>query len=670
MHSTARKMDKELTIPKVLWQPDESFVKNSNLYHFKDWLQSNYGLEFENYDQIWKWSVDHPATFWESLWKYFEVISHTPYSEVMSDDKMPNTKWFKGSTLNYAEHIFRSKNSDFPAIIFKSEQQNLTEISWQELYEKVASFKHFLIKSGVKKGDRVVAFLPNIPEATIGFLATISIGAIWSCCSPDFGINSVVDRFLQIEPKVLIAVDGYQYNGKPYPKPDVVNEIKNRIETIETVVYIPYLDPESSKNDVPGCVLWEKAIEEKVEKLIFDPVPFDHPIWVLYSSGTTGIPKAITHSHGGVLLEHLKYLAFHNDVHPGERFFWFSTTGWMMWNFVQAALLKGATIVLYDGSPGYPNLNLLWEFAQDTKINHFGTSAPFLIASQKKGLNPKRDFDLSALRSVSSTGAPLPPESFEWVYSHIKENVWLCSMSGGTDVCTAFIGGCPSEPVYVGEIQCRALGCKLLAYNELGEEVIGEVGEMVITEAMPSMPIYFWNDPDNQRYLASYFEMYPGGIWRHGDWVRISDRGSIVIFGRSDATLNRHGIRIGTSEIYRAIDKIKEIQDSLIINLELSGGRHFMPLFVILEKGVILDENLKKKINNQLRSEYTPRHVPDEIIEIKEAPYTISGKKLEAPVKKILMGIPVEKAANIDSLKNPDSLNFFIEFAKRFEGEF
>ncbi len=662
-------MDKDVATPKILWKPDETFIKNSNLFHFKEWLQTEHGLTFGGYSQIWDWSVTQPAAFWESIWKYFEVIAHTPYSEVMSDDQMPNTRWFLGSTLNYAEHIFKNKNDDFPAIIFKSEQHGLTEISWEELSAKVAAFKSFLKKAGVEKGDRVVAFLPNIPEATIGFLASISIGAIWSSCSPDFGINSVVDRFLQIKPKVLIAVDGYQYNGKPYPKADVVNEIKNSIASIETVVYIPYHNADSNETDVSGCVLWNEAIEGNTEALTFDPVPFDHPIWVLYSSGTTGIPKAITHSHGGVLLEHLKYLAFHNDVHFGERFFWFSTTGWMMWNFVQAALLRGATIVLYDGSPGFPDLNLLWKFAQEAKVNHFGTSAPFLIACQKKGINPKQDYDLSAIRSISSTGAPLPPESFEWVYSHVKENVWLCSMSGGTDVCTAFIGGCPFEPVYVGEIQCRALGCKLLAYDEMGHEVIGEVGEMVITEPMPSMPIYFWNDPGNQRYLASYFEMYPGGIWRHGDWVRISERGSIVIYGRSDATLNRHGIRIGTSEIYRAVDKIKDVKDSLIINLELSGGRHFMPLFVVLEEGVVLDDGLKKKINDQLKTEYTPRHVPDEIIEIKECPYTISGKKLEAPVKKIMMGIPVEKAANIDSLKNPEALNFFIDFAARFKGE-
>jgi acetoacetyl-CoA synthetase len=630
-----------------------------------NWLAENKNLPFADYDALWQWSIHDTKAFWQTIWEYFEIISHTPYEYVHSDDPMPDTKWFAGSTLNYAEHIFRQSHPGRPAVIYQSEQQEMQEMSWRELEAQVAALAAWLRKAGVRKGDRVTAFLPNVPEANIAFLAACSIGAIWSSCSPDFGANSVADRFQQIEPKVLFTVDGYQYNGKGYDKRAIVRAIVEQLPTLERVVILPFLDA-GVDLFVDNSVYWRDTQTERDALLTFEPVPFEHPIWVLYSSGTTGIPKAITHAHGGVLLEHLKYLAFHNDVHPGERFFWFSTTGWMMWNFVQASLLAGATIVLYDGSPGYPDLNVLWRLAEEAGIQHFGTSAPFIVASMKNDLHPAATFRLDHLRSISSTGAPLPPEGFDWVYEKVKENVWLASMSGGTDVCTAFVGGAPTEPVYEGEIQRRALGCAMYAFDEAGEPLVDEVGEMVITQPMPSMPIYFWNDPGKKRYLESYFEMYPG-IWRHGDWLKITSRNTLVILGRSDATLNRHGVRIGTAEIYRAVNKVNAVKDSLIVNLELSGGRHYMPLFVVMNEGKELTEEVVQQIKQVLRTEYSPRHVPDEVVPVEDIPYTISGKKLEAPVKKILLGAPVEKAANKGAMRNPDSLDFFVGFRERVQ---
>lgn len=653
--------------PKLLWEPTEDFRQNSNLSRYLSWLSREKQLHFNQYEEAWQWSAEQPADFWESIWQYFEVIAHQPYQGVMSDDPMPNTRWFEGSTLNYAEHIFRHKTSERPAILFQSERQPLTEISWQSLEQSVAAMAAFLRAAGVQKGDRVAAFLPNIPEATIAFLASCAIGAVWSSCSPDFGANSVIDRFEQIEPKVLFAVDGYQYNGKPYDKMAVVSELCERLPTLQKVVLLPYLDEQAQASALPHGLSWGEALKSPADAIAFEPVPFSHPIWVLYSSGTTGLPKAIAHSHGGMLLEHLKYLAFHNDLHAGERFFWYSTTGWMMWNFVQAALLHGATIVLYDGSPAYPDLDVLWAFTEKARISHFGTSAPYLVACMKAGLQPGKANDLAALRSIGSTGAPLPPEAFDYVYEAIGSHLWLCSMSGGTDVCTAFVGGSPLLPVYAGEIQCRCLGCALYAYDDDGQPITEEVGEMVITKPMPSMPIYFWNDPKQEKYLNSYFDMYPG-IWRHGDWVKVTARGSLAILGRSDATLNRQGIRIGTAEIYRAVDQVEAVKDSLIVNLELSGGRHYMPLFVLMNEGQALDDKVKEEIRQVLRREYTPRHVPDEIVEVKDLPYTISGKKLETPVKKILLGYPIGKAANPGAMRNPESLEFFLAFAQKIGG--
>ena len=642
----------------VLWRAGKAQIESSRIANFRKWVKDRHDISLpDDYEGMWQWSVDDPSLFWMLIWEYFEIGSGEPSAEALTGT-MPDCKWFEGQHLNFAEHVFRASNDHYPAILYQSERQPMQTVSWAQLERVVASLQSFLDGLGVGLGDRVGAFIPNIPEATYGFLATTSLGGVWSSCSPDFGADSVIDRFRQIEPKVLIAVDGYQYGGKVFDRMDVVRRIVSEIESIEHVLLIPYLDTSIDISGFDKMVPWSKAIEGNATELKFTPIDFSHPLWVLYSSGTTGVPKAITHSHGGILLEHYKYLAFHNDLHRGEKFFWFSTTGWMMWNYIQGALLHGGTVVLYDGSPGYPDMNVLWQMAADNKLEHFGASAPYLVASMKAGIRPGRSFDLSTLRTVSSTGAPLPPDAFEWVYENVGKEIWLCSMSGGTDVCTAFVGGCIEKPVIVGEIQCRALGCALYAYDDNGEPVIGSLGEMVITKPMPSMPIFFWNDPGKERYRASYFEKYPG-IWRHGDWVQLTADGGLVIYGRSDATLNRQGVRIGTAEIYRALHKIDDIKDAIIVHLD-NDGRDFMPLFVVLQDDAKLDENLIKQIKTTLRTTYSPRHVPDQVFEIDEVPYTISGKKMEAPVKKILQGGDPATVLNRDAMKNPESMNYFI----------
>lgn len=644
---------------KLLWTPSEDLKHNANVAHYINWLIATQNLSFSDYDELWQWSVDHPDEFWESLWKYFDILHDGYYTNVVTGT-MPHAQWFEGTSLNYAEHIFRKRNDSQPAIIFSSENGAVENISWASLYEQVASLQAFLMEAGIKKGDTVAAYLPCVPEATVAFLAVNSIGAIWSSCSPDFGTASVIDRFAQIKPKVLFATDQYNYGGKSFSKTDIIESLVGAMPSIEQVIII-------GKDALPAhlkkpSTAWKEATGSPGKKISFSRVPFSHPIWVLFSSGTTGLPKAITHSHGGILLEQLKYGTFHNDFKPGERCFWYTTTGWMMWNYIHGSLLAGATMVLYDGSPAYPDLNALWKFSAAAGIHHFGTSAGFILANMKAGITP-RQFDLKALRSIGSTGSTLPPEGFDWVYREVKPDLWLASMSGGTDVCSAFVGGNPTWPVYSGEIQCRALGCKLEAFDEDGNPVHDDVGEMVITEPMPSMPVYFWNDPDFVRYTESYFEMYPG-IWRHGDWIQVTPRNGIIIYGRSDATLNRGGIRIGTSEIYRAVDQVKEVKDSLIICIEKEGGEFWMPLFVLMREGETLTDVIKKKINTTIRGAYSPRHVPDEIIAVPDIPYTISGKKTETPVKKILMGKDPEKVVNAGSLRNPESMAFFVELVK------
>jgi acetoacetyl-CoA synthetase len=649
---------------QTLWTPDARLQNQSRLKHFIDYLFVKKGLYLRHYDDLWNWSVTNIDDFWAVIAEYFEVQFHAPHRAVLERPRqgMIGTRWFVGATVSYAEHIFRNANNQYPAILYASENQRLRGLSWAELAQQVAALAAFLRQQGVVEGSRVVALLPNVPEAVVGFLATQSLGAVWASCSPDFGTASVLDRFRQIEPTVLLMADGYTYNGKPIDKTAELGTLRKGLPSLKSIVWVPFLNPETTANaPAPaGTFGWREVLQTPYTDLTFTPVPFDAPLWVLFSSGTTGKPKAITHSVGGCLLEHLKALALHQDVRVGERYFWYSTTGWMMWNFSVASLLLGATLVLYEGSPAYPDLSRLWQLAEQAQITHFGGGAAYYLSCMRADLMPRsQSAGLRSLRSIGSTGSPLPPEGFRWVYEAVRPDVWLISFSGGTDVCSGFVGGNPLAPVVAGEIQCRLLGCKVEAFDEQGQPVREALGEMMILEPMPSMPIYFWNDPDDARYRSSYFEPYPG-VWRHGDFIKITDRGSVIIYGRSDATLNRDGVRIGTAEIYSAVESLPEVADSLVIGIEQDGGAYQMPLFVVLRPGHALDEGLRQRIRQALRSQYSPRHVPDSIHEIAEVPYTISGKKMETPVKKILMGQQPDRVASPDTMRNPAALQAFM----------
>ncbi|QIQ34435.1 acetoacetate--CoA ligase [Parageobacillus toebii NBRC 107807] len=655
---------KAITDGTVLWTPTEEHIQRSNIKRYMNWLKEKKGLSFETHRQLWNWSVEQLEEFWESVWEYCEVKSATPYRCVLEERKMPGAKWFPGATLNYAEHVFRNERSDRPALLFRSERVPYREVAWKELKEKTAAVANALKKIGVKPGDRVVAYMPNIPETVIAFLACASIGAIWSSCSPDFGASSVIDRFQQIEPVVLFAIDGCQYGGKEFDKRPIVDELREKLPSLKKTILLPYLREDVQAPD-DSVLLWDDIIREKAE-LTYEYVPFDHPLWILYSSGTTGLPKPIVQGHGGILLEHLKSLLIEENLTKESTFFWFTTTGWMMWNFLIGGLLVGASVVLYDGSPTYPDGNVLWELAEKARITHFGTSAAFINVCMKLGIKPKELYDFSDLQAVLSTGSPLTTEGFAWVYENVKDDICLVSCSGGTDVCTAFVAGSPILPVRAGIIQCRSLGANVQAFDENGNRLINEVGELVITDPMPSMPLFFWNDPNYERYLDSYFDTYPG-IWKHGDWIKIDEEGGCVIYGRSDSTINRAGVRMGTSEIYRAVESLDEVLESLIIDLELMGRKSFMPLFVVLQPGAALDEELKEKIKNEIRQKVSPRFVPDEIYQVEQIPKTLNGKKMEIPIRKLLLGFPLEKAVNPGSMANPEALDFFIELAKTIE---
>jgi acetoacetyl-CoA synthetase len=640
--------------PELLWQPTPARAARSTLTRYMRWLQDERGLQFADYAELWKWSVDELEEFWASLVEFFEVRFSEGGSTVLGERSMPGAQWFPGARCSFAEHVFRGKRDEDVAIRHASELRSLDSWTWGRLRAETAAVVAGLRASGVGEGDRVVAYMPNIPETVAAFLACASIGAIWSSAAPEFGARSVIDRFAQVTPKVMLAIDGYRYGGKDFDRSQIVERIAAQIPGLERVVRFGYLDGTG----------WEDGfLGNSSSELSFAPLPFDHPLWILYSSGTTGLPKPIVHGQGGILIEVVKNSHLHLDAQQGDRLFWFSTTGWMMWNYLVGVLLTEASIVLFDGSPGHPSLDVLWDLAADAGVTTFGTSASYIAGCLKAGTKPADGRDLSALKAVGSTGSPLSPEGFRWIYDELGSDIWLLSTSGGTDVCTAFVCGVPVLPVYLGEIQARALGAAVESFDPDGKPLIDDVGELVITQPMPSMPIFLWGDEDGSRLIDSYYSMYPG-IWRHGDWIKITPRGTTIIYGRSDSTINRGGVRMGTAEIYAAVLDIDEVVDALVVDLPREGTDGWMPLFVVLRQGVMLDDELVGEIRRRIREDCSPRHIPNEIRQIAAVPRTLSNKVLEVPVKRILMGTPAEEAASRESLVNPEALDYFSELAK------
>ncbi|WP_318279090.1 acetoacetate--CoA ligase [Agrococcus baldri] len=648
-----------MTDAAPLWSPSAALLDSANMTRYREWVVTSRGLDLPDYDSLWRWSVQHDEAFWQSIWEYFPIIADRRPEQIRSGSTMPEVHWFPGARLNFAQNLLANDDEERIAIVHSSELRPTETLTYRQLRAEVAAMASALRDLGVTPGDRVAAYLPNIAEAVVAFLATSSVGAIWTSSAPEFGAQSVLDRLTQVEPKVLLVADGYRYGGRDYDRREAIDLIRAGLPTVEHVVCLSYLGAAYA----PGMHDWAQLLRvHRGAELVFEQVPAEHPLWILYSSGTTGLPKAIVQSHGGILIEQLKSMHLHLDLHDGDRLFWFTTTGWMMWNMLVSALLTPASIVLYDGSPVAAGPVTCWRLAQDTGATVFGTSAGMLVASMKAGLEPGRDLDLSRLRAIGSTGSPLPPEGFEWVYSSVDPDVWLFSTSGGTDICTPLLGGCPTLPVYRGELQCRALGVAAEAWSPNGRPLIDEIGELVVTKPMPSMPISLWGDADGARYRSTYFDMFPG-IWRHGDWVRITPRGGAEIYGRSDATINRQGVRMGTSEIYRAALSVEEVLDALVVDLLDSSGEAWMPLFVTLAEGSVLDERLERELRNRIRVRCSPRHVPDRIVEAPALPRTLSNKLLEIPVKRILMGENPAQVVNLGSLANPAALDFFVTMA-------
>ncbi len=646
----------------VLWQPSPESIRGTRIAAFARWVEQRRGLSFGDpvdYDALWRWSVEHLDQFWGDLARWTGVLPGVRDQDVLTRREMPGATWFPGATVNYAEQVFRQSTPDHPAIIATAEDTEPREIPWDELRGQVGAFAATLRRLGVGPGDRVAGYLPNVPEAVVAFLGAASVGAVWSACAPDFGSRAVLDRFAQIEPTVLVAVDGYRFNGREFDRREVVAELRAALPSVRTTISVPRLFPAELPD---GALAWADAVAEEQEPE-FEPTAFDAPLWIVYSSGTTGLPKGIVHGHGGVVLEGRKSAELHMDVGVRDRFFWYASTAWIMWNIATSTLLAGCTLVVHDGAPAYPAPDAQFALAARTGMTYLGTSAGYLSACEKAGLRPGRDHDLSALRGVGSTGSPLPAAAFRWVYDAVKDDVLLGSLSGGTDVATGFIGSSPLLPVTAGELQRPMLGVAAAAWSPDGEPVTGELGELVITEPMPSMPLRFWNDPGDARYRAAYFEPWPG-VWRHGDWMEITGRGTCIITGRSDSTLNRGGVRMGTADIYAAVESVPEVLDCVVLGVEQADGGYWMPLFVQLAPGVELTEELTGRLRAVIREQASPRHVPDEILAVPAVPHTRTGKRLEVPLKRLFQGVDPAKAVNVGTVDDPAAVEHYVALAR------